>query len=229
MNDKNPVRQAKIENFKKASELPLKKRIRFYWDFFKFYLLAAVLLAAFIYIVLTQMVFAPKTVFNGYIINRSAVTVISDDEFIRSFPAYSNIDTKKNRILFSSDMILNDSDLEAAAKIVATMSTGEVDVVICNKETAERLAQMYLISNLELYPELMSGYSENLLTYDHTKNDTDEDDSFGIKAYGIDVSDSAALKSLNAFKEGEKVYICIGKNIMLNDLSHEFIKWIANP
>ena len=74
---------------------------------------------------------------------------------------------------------------------------------------------------------IMRKYSDSLLSYDHTKNDTPEDDSLGIKTYGIDISDSAVLKSLNAFHEDEKTYLCIGLNSNTSDVVLSFIDWIA--
>ena len=124
-------------------------------------------------------------------------------------------------------MFFNDSDIESAAKLIANASSGDINVMICNKDTFDRLSQAGLFANLDNYPELKAKYSDSLLSYDHTKNDTPEDDSLGIKTYGIDISDSAVLKSLNAFHEDEKTYLCIGLNSNTSDVVLSFIDWIA--
>ena len=227
MKDTNPIRKEKWENFKKASVLPFGKRMRYYFDFFKFHLLALLVVGVIVFFVLKDIVFAPDVILNGYIVNRTEIPAISDEEFITSFPEYDNIDTKKHRVYFSSELFLNDSDIESTAKLIATASAGDINFLICNKETFDRLGKMGLLEDINKYPELQSKYNDRLIVYDHTKNDTSEDDSLGLKPYGINVSESAVLKSFNAFKEDENVYLCIGINSELNDTVFAFIDWIA--
>ena len=227
MKNRNPIRKERYENLKKASALPFGKRMRYYFDFFKFHLLALLVIGVIVFFVLKDIVFAPDVVLNGYVVNRTEIPAITDEEFITSFPEYINIDTKKHRVYFSSELFLNDSDIESTAKLIATASAGDINFLICNEETFERLSKMGLLEDINRYPELQSKYNGRLIVYDHTKNDTPEDDSLGSKPYGIDVSDSAVLKSFNAFKENENVYLCIGINSELNDTVFAFIEWIA--
>ena len=227
MKNRNPIRKERYENLKKASALPFGKRMRYYFDFFKFHLLAILILAVIVFFVLKDIVFAPDMILNGYIVNRTEIPAITDEEFITSFPVYTNIDTKKHRVYFSSELFLNDSDIESTAKLIATASAGDINFLICNEETFDRLGKMGLLSDINNYPELQSKYSDRLIVYDHTKNDTSEDDSLGLKPYGIDVSESAVLKSFNAFKEDENVYLCIGINSNMNDTVLAFIEWIS--
>ena len=60
---------------------------------------------------------------------------MSDEDFISSFPEYQNYNPKKQKIYFSSDIFFNDTDIESAAKLIATVSSGEVNYIICNEET----------------------------------------------------------------------------------------------
>ena len=227
MKNKNPIRKERYENLKKASALPFGKRMRYYFDFFKFHLLAILIVGVIVFFVLKDIVFAPDVILNGYIVNRTEIPAITDEEFITSFPEYTNIDIKKHRVYFSSELFLNDSDIESTAKLIATASAGDINFLICNEETFERLSKMGLLEDINRYPELQSKYNDRLIVYDHTKNDTSEDDSLGLKPYGIDISESAVLKSFNAFKEDENVYLCIGINSELNDTVFAFIDWIA--
>ena len=227
MKNRNPIRKERYENLKKASALPFGKRMRYYFDFFKFHLLGLLVIGVIVFFVLKDIVFAPDVVLNGYVVNRTEIPAITDEEFITSFPEYTNIDIKKHRVYFSSELFLNDSDIESTAKLIATASAGDINFLICNEETFERLSKMGLLEDINRYPELQSKYNDRLIVYDHTKNDTSEDDSLGSKPYGIDVSDSAVLKSFNAFKEDENVYLCIGINSELNDTVFAFIEWIA--
>ena len=222
----NPIRKERYENLKKASALPFGKRMRYYFDFFKFHLLALLVVGVLVFFVLKDIVFAPEVILNGYIVNRTEITSMTDEEFISSFPDYGNYDQKKQKIYFSSDMFFNDTDIESAAKLIATASSGDVDFIICNEETFNRLSQAGIFSDLDEHPELKEKYKDSILIYDHTKNDTSEDDFLGIKAYGIDVSESAVLRSLNAFKEDDKIYLCLGVNSDLTDVVISFIDWI---
>ena len=223
----NPIRKEKMENLKKASSLPFKKRLVFYWDFFKFYLLALIVIGVIAFIFIKQIFFAPEIILNGYIVNRSGKPSCSDEEFISSFPLYSDIDNKKQKIYFSSDMLLSDTDYESSTKLIAQTATGEIDFMICNENTFNTLSQMSLLENIDGNEDLKSRYESRFVSYDHTKNDTDEDDFLGVKTYGIDVSDSAVLSSFNAFKDDDKVYLCIGTNSETDDTVLSFINWIC--
>lgn len=227
MKDTNPVRKEKFEHLKNASSLPFGKRMRYYFDFFKFPLLGILIVGILVFFFVKEVIFAPEVIFYGVIVNRTEVTSITDDEFIKSFPEYETFNTNRKKIYFSSDMFFNDSDIESAAKLIANASSGDINVLICNEETFMRLSKAGLLESLDTFPELKQKYSDSVLTYDHTKNDTPEDDSLGIKPYGIKISESAELKSLNAFKEGEDIYLCIGINSNMNDTVLAFIEWIS--
>ena len=227
MKEKNPVRKERYENLKNASSLPFGKRMRYYFDFFKFHLLALLIVGVIVFFVLKEIVFAPDVIFYGVVVNKTAAPVISDEEFISSFPEYSNHDSKKEKIYFSSDLFLNDSDIESTAKLVANASSGDINVIICNEETFNRLCLLGLVEDLDWNPDLSKKYKDSFVYYDHTKNDTLEDDPLGVKAYGIDISDSAVLKSYNAFKEDDKVFLCVGLNSDLSEFVFAFIDWVA--
>ena len=227
MKDTNPVRKEKFEHLKNASSLPFGKRMRYYFDFFKFPLLGILIVGILVFFFVKEVIFAPKVIFYGVIVNRTEVAAMTDDEFIKSFPEYDSYNTKQERIYFSSDMFFNDSDIESAAKLIANASSGDINVLICNEDTFMRLSQAGLFADLDNYPELKAKYSDSVLSYDHTKNDTSEDDSLGIRPYGIDISDSAVLKSYNVFHDDENIYLCIGLNSNTNDVVLSFIDWIA--
>jgi len=227
MKDTNPVRKEQFEHLKNASSLPFWKRMRYYFDFFKFPLLGILIVGILVFFFVKEVIFAPVVIFYGVIVNRTEVTAVTDDEFIKSFPEYDNYATDRDKIYFSSDMFFNDTDIESAAKLIANASSGDINVIICNEDTFNRLSQAGLFANLDNYPEIKQKYSDSILNYDHTKNDTSEDDFLGITPYGINISESAALKSLNAFKEDEDVYLCIGLNSNANDVVLSFIDWIA--
>ncbi len=226
MKDKNPVKKERLENLKKASALPFGKRMRYYFDFFKFHLLGAAVIALLVFLVLKEIVFAPEVILNGYVINRTEFASCTDEEFISSFPEYEKINPKKQKIYFGSDLFLNDNDIDSTTKLVVNASSGDIDYMICNRETFDRLCRMGLLSNLEDYPEIKAKYEDELIYYDHTKNDTSEDDSLGDKPYGINVSDSAVLKNFNVFHEDEDICLCLGINSNPTDILYKFIEWI---
>ncbi|MCR4696279.1 MAG: hypothetical protein K5654_03100 [Lachnospiraceae bacterium] len=226
-NSDHPVRREKLENLKKASSLPLGKRLVYYWDFFKFYIIGALVFSVIAFIFIKQVLFAPDVIFKGYIVNRTSIPSCTDEEFISSFPLYQTMNTKKERMYFSSDMLLSDSDYESSVKLIASAASGEVDCIICNEKTYNRLAQMQLLESIDNNTSIKEKYESKLITYDHTKNDTDEDDSLGLKTYGIEVSDSAVLHSFHAFSDDEKVYLCIGINAYIDDTTLAFIDWVC--
>jgi len=228
MRSSNPIRKEKLENLKKASSLPFGKRMAYYFDFFKFYILGILFAGVVIYIIITQIILAPKVILNGYLVNRSEPVSVTDSEFISSFPLYSQIDQNKYRIYFSSDVFLSEYDQESTVKIVTTATSGDVDYFICNEKTFNNLSQMGLVKDLNTVPEIKDKYRDAIKTYDHTTNNNNEDDSLGITANGIDITDSTVLKSLKAFKDNEKVFLCIAVNAETDDVLKDFIKWIAS-
>ena len=223
----HPVRKEKLENLKKASSLPIGKRLVYYWDFFKFYIISVLIVSVIVFIFIKQVLFAPDVIFKGYIVNRTSIPTCTDEEFISSFPLYQTMNTKKERMYFSSDMLLSDSDYESSVKLIASAASGEVDCIICNEKTYNRLAQMQLLESIDNNTSIKEKYESKLITYDHTKNDTDEDDSLGLKTYGIEVSDSAVLHSFHAFSDDEKVYLCVGINAYIDDTTLAFIDWVC--
>lgn len=223
----NPIRKERYENLKKASNLPFAKRMIYYFDFFKFHFLVLFVFIILCFLILKEIIFAPEVILNGCIVNKTAITSVSDEEFISSFPEYDIINHKKQRIYFSSDIFFNDTDIESAAKLIALTSSGDMDYIICNEETFNRLCLLGLFSDIDSIPELKEKYGDALKFYDHTKNDNTEDDSLGIKPYGIDVSESAVLKNLNAFGKDEKIYLCLGINTDMSEIVFKFTEWIS--
>ena len=227
MQNINPIRKERYENLKKASALPFGKRMRYYFDFFKFHLLAFLIVAVLVFLILKEIVFAPDVIMNCCIINRTEIPSCTDEEFISSFPDYQLINSNKEKIYFSSDLFLNDTDIDSAAKLIATASSGDIDLIVCNEETFMRLCQMGLLEDIENISYLYEKYNDRLIYYDHTKNGTPEDDSSGIRPYGIEITGSTVLKSFTVFGEDEKIYICPGINTKPNETVLHFVEWIS--
>ena len=88
MKDTNPVRKEKYEHLKNASSLPFGKRMRYYIDFFKFPLLGVLIVGILVFFFVKEVILAPEVIFYGVIVNRTEITQMTDDEFIKSFPEY---------------------------------------------------------------------------------------------------------------------------------------------
>ena len=94
---------------------------------------------------------------------------------------------------FSSELFLNDSDIESTAKLIATASAGDINFLICNEETFNRLGKMGLLSDINNYPELQSKYSDRLIVENKIHN--------VIKSYGYSDIDTPTFEFFDVFAE----------------------------
>lgn len=225
----NPVADERKKNLEKAKELPFKKRMLYYFDFFK--IPASILLFFFIivFFLIKDVILAKDTAITVTVVNQAVAPNTDVSEFIEPFIGYAGIDTKKEIVLFTPDFYIDDTNPETIMKLVASVSAKDCDIIICNKEDFDLLASMSLLYDLSFYDNsfLKDKYDFVTEKYDHTKNDTADDDELGTVTYGIDISDSAVIKS-SFINSDEQIILCIGNGSERTERTEAFISWLLD-
>lgn len=225
----NPVADERKKNLEKAKELPFKKRMLYYFDFFK--IPASILLFFFIFVffLIKDVILAKDTAITVTVVNQAVTPNTDVSEFIEPFIGYAGIDTKKETVLFTPDFYIDDTNPETIMKLVASVSAKDCDIIICNKEDFDLLASMSLLYDLSFYDNsfLKDKYDFVTEEYDHTKNDTADDDELGTVTYGIDISDSAVIKS-SFINSDEQIILCIGNGSERTERTEAFISWLLD-
>lgn len=228
MRKENPIKEERIKNLKKAKELPLGRRIQYYFDFFKIPMVVLLFLGIISFFFVKDILLAKDTALSIYVVNRQHAVEIYDDSFIKPFCEYAGINASKENVVCVYDFYIDENNADTAMKLVASVSAGECDILICNRDTFNELARMKLLYNLSEYDDgsLISNYSSLLIDYDYSSNKDPEDDSFGIRPLGIDISASQIIQSASFFNSDEEVILCIGNGSKRVERTKSFLQWL---
>lgn len=227
MNTNNPVKQERLNNLKKAKALPLPQRIMYYLDYFKIPLMVLFLVSVILFFFVKEVLLAKEVAINVTVIGRNYVESDYSQAFIDSYINYAGIDSDQETVLYDPDFQIDDTAPDTIMKLVASVAAHDQDIIICNKETFDMLCQMSLLYNLSVYEDANADSYKNLLiSYDHTQNDTPDDDSLGIQNYGIDISGSVVLKECNFYNADSDIILAIGNGSKRTSRTNLFIEWI---
>ncbi len=226
----SPIENERKNNLKKASDMPFKKRMAYYFDYFKIPLMAVIFLSILAFFFVKDVLLAKETALSVRIINADFNSSVSDSEFIEPFLGYASIDNKKETVFFSSDNHIDFGNSETVMKLVAEVSAKECDVLICSEETLNLLSSMAILYDLSLYDDayFVNKYQNRTISLDTIKNDTSDDGESDNAIYGIDITDSAAIKTSMYFPRDEKVYLCIGNGSHRSERTEAFVSWLLD-
>lgn len=229
-NTNNPIGDERKKNFEKAKELPFKKRMLYYFDYFKIPASIFLLIGITGFFFVKDVLLAKDTALTVTFINPTGTPTVNSIEFIEPFLGYSGIDSQKEIVSFTPDFYIDDNNPDTIMKLVAVVSAKDCDVIICNSDNFELLASMSLLSDLSTYDNsfFADNYNFLLKNYDHTKNDTAEDDELGTVTYGIDITDSAVIKSSSYFASDETIILCVGNGSERIERTEAFVSWLLD-
>ena len=127
---------------------PKETRWQYFWDYYKWHLIAAVLAIALIIQGVVSFTNKKDIVFSGVLLN--CKIGVNDEAFLGDFYDYAGIDHATQEAAFYSDLTLKDgsskSDVNTFQRIMAGIATQEFDFVV-GQEDAFRLCA-YSTSNL---------------------------------------------------------------------------------
>lgn len=129
-----------LEHIKKATaqvrEKPLKERLEYFWDYYKWHAIVIVLVIA----ILTQGIVAMcnrrETAFCGIFLN--CKISIDDDTFLQGFYDFAGIDAASQEATFYTDLSLTDgesqNDINTFRRIMAGIANKDTDIIVGQTE-----------------------------------------------------------------------------------------------
>lgn len=225
--EKHPLRAEKRKQFKKAASLPLGKRLLYYFDYFKFYIIGIPVAGFLIFLLVKALFFAPNTALYGYFVNAPVAMETEDDVFLQDFFTYAGIDETKENIYFSSDFSLAGADSATMSKFVSNLSLGEIDFFICDRKTLDELAKEDILINLAYYFDeaTLQAHKARLFSYQEATGTESEE----FAPIAVNITDSPILKESGAFAGAGEVYFCVAGNSRRKENTTLFLEWLLHP
>lgn len=237
--------------YKKVAEKPPKERWEYFWEYYKWPILAVILAVVLLVQGIAGVVNKKEIVFSGFVLNSRLVP--DDSEFLQGFYDYAGIDSGSQEAAFYCDITLNDgnskNDITAFQRIMASIATKETDFVIgqavpfhlCayntsnifldlrdffDEETLARFADRIYYIDGDILAMLDAPLGEQVdmsaVTYpDHTKPE-DMKDPIPV---GIDISDCEDLRSAYYLTDAS-LYLGIIANTPRLELALQLVEYL---
>lgn len=246
-----------LEHIKKAhasvKNQPKEARWQYFWDYYKWHLVAVILVIALLIQGVVSLTNKKDIVFSGILLN--CKIGVNDEAFLKDFYDYADIDATTQEVAFYSDLMLTDgsnkNDINTVQRIIAGIAIQEFDFVVgqdasfrlcayntsklfmdlrsfLDQTTLEKLAdRLYYIDGA--YMEKLNapvGESVDLsLTNapDPTKPELMEDPI----PVGIDISDREAFQSAYYFPDTVS-YLGVVSTVPRPELMKQFIQFLMS-
>lgn len=131
---------------------PLKKRLSYFWTYYKWYVLGGALALAVLVYVIVEIVTNKEDALFGIVVNGSSYG--KDKELASSFMEYAGIDTDKYEVTFNSALTLTEQMSQDAVNtrelIMVYTASGDMDVVIMDTLAFESYAYSELFFDLSV-------------------------------------------------------------------------------
>jgi hypothetical protein len=220
----NSVHDEIKEQNAKMKNAPLKEK----WDYFKEYYLkitiAAIVIIVFVIYIAYTMITAPKdTAFAAFFFNDTGDS--SSTELADGFAEYMNIDTKKSDVYIDATMNYSPDGADydsyiGLEKVMAVISTKELDVIVGDSDTADYFAKAECLSDLTtvLPDDLLEKFKDSL--YYATIGESTEPVPVGIY-----ITDAPKINEYYYYVDIEPVFsIVVNSNSIDNAI--EFLRYI---
>ena len=121
----------------------LKQKFRYFLDYYKWYVVAAVAIVGFAASMIYNMVTRKDMAFSVSLIN--AFDIGSGDEYLASFAEYAGIDTEEFDIMADSSMQIdytsaNQNTAASIQKLMVLVAAGEIDALLSDEAVIEQYA-----------------------------------------------------------------------------------------
>lgn len=229
LTENNPVVNEQLKHLKEAKSLPKKKRLRYYFDFFKMPALYTLLGLVAVFFLVKTIFFSPETIFNGSLLNAMELQT-TDEEFLEPFCTFASLDSKKSKFLFTSTDYYAPNDANVTSRLLANIAAGESDFFVCNETDLLSLADDGYFEDVTLLlPEpLLSSLREDFFYYDYTQNAIEDDDEYGNIPIAIRITNSPILAASGsyAYEGAGDIYFCFAVNSDRVSNSLLFLQWL---
>ncbi|MBQ8748728.1 MAG: hypothetical protein IJZ14_02865 [Oscillospiraceae bacterium] len=244
-----------LEHIKKAhanvKNQPKEARWQYFWDYYKWHLVAVILVIALLIQGVVSFTNKKDIVFSGILLN--CKIGVNDEAFLKDFYGYADIDDATQEAAFYSDLMLSDgsskSDITTVQRIMAGIATKELDFVVgqstsfrlcayntsklfidlrsfLDQPTLEKLAdRLYYIDGAYL-EKLSAPVGETVdLSLTNAPDPTKPELMENPIPVGIDISDREAFQSAYYFPD-TVLYLGVVANAPRPELMKQFIQFL---
>lgn len=244
-----------LEHIKKAhanvKNQPKEARWQYFWDYYKWHLVAVILVIALLIQGVVSFTNKKDIVFSGILLN--CKIGVNDEAFLKDFYDYAGIDAEAQEAAFYTDLMLTDqstkNDVNAIQRIMAGIATKELDFVVgqstsfrlcayntsklfidlrsfLDQATLEKLAdRLYYIDGAYL-EKLSAPVGETVdLSLTNAPDPTKPELMENPIPVGIDISDREAFQSAYYFPD-TVLYLGVVANAPRPELMKQFIQFL---
>lgn len=169
-----------------VSNLPFRKKLEYYWDYYKYHFFIILILALFFGNFLNGILTKKETVLSIAYIN--AFPNVEDEIFIEDFEIYLNLNQEKQEVLLDSGYYIDDQSVSYYAttyhqKFSTRCMSGLLDVVVADETNFMNYGKQGFFTDLRqvFTAEQLEHYSEHLLYLDSSEADATSPIPIGIK------------------------------------------------
>lgn len=228
---------ALMDEFKEERESiknqPFKKKISYFWTYYKWYVLGGIFAAAVLISIVSSFLNRTNYALYGAMIN--GIPFETEQAFLDGFMDYAGIDKDKNTVTFNTSLSFEGNSIGTAEFIMVYIAARDLDVIVGDPDSFSRYAysSVYLDLSEALDAETIAALSEagRLYYIDHAVADKIEElqntnqsaeevtkpDPFHPEdmqepvPVGIDISECSKFTDAYYYKEGSS-YLGIVSN-----------------
>ncbi len=235
----------KHASLKTLKDLHGKKRLQYIWDYFKLPLiLLCIVLYVISYLIYRQVTYKEPVLYTA-LVNVNAGETLTEqlsDDFLR----HMNVDTARNSFYLYTGLYLTDDEdstyheytYGSRMKILASIESELLDVVLMDKEAFDAFAQNGYLCNIEeflssgapdLYGQAKSYIVENTYIKEDNASEVLLDDSVQYHAeteeypMGLDLSQTDIIKQ-SGFTD--TVYLGVIENSPRKDMALDYLRYL---
>ena len=141
---------------KKVKDMPLKGKIKYFWDYYKIHTIVGILLIIGIVVFVRDFVKSSRPMYLDAIMINTILDYEDPQDIGDDFAKYANVDTEEYNLVIetgaSISMEFNDEmSMATAQKIMALFQAGTIDVLIGPEEIADYYAVSDAYGNIYTY------------------------------------------------------------------------------
>ena len=200
----------------------LKQKFRYFLDYYKWYVVAAVAIVGFAASMIYNMVTRKDMAFSVSLIN--AFDIGSGDEYLASFTEYAGIDTEEFDIMADSSMQIDytSTDQNTAAsiqKLMVLVAAGEIDALLSDEAVIEQYAYSETFYDLRdvLTAEQLDAYGPYLFYMDQAVADAVSEAQMDPDYESTAMPERPDPRKPEAMEQPVPVGICLGEAQALNE------------
>lgn len=196
------------EQHLKVKDMTFKEKLAYFWDYYKYHTLAAILIVFFAVTLGHDILSAKDYGFYGVMLNS---TMLSGTKMGTAFAEYAGIDTNQYDCFIDAESTLsytgmNEYDMATTQRLAALVQTGDLDAVVFDSVAFNNYAnnEMFLDLRTVLTKEELTNYQNDLYYVDYAQIEAANADSNYMNEDLISGEDINNMDSEDIQVEAEK-------------------------